>query len=128
MKLQNLLIAACFFTAVTFADVTKGGFGADRPDSPQSEEKSGPKSKRKTYPFHGTLDSVDPAAKTITLRGAKKKRVIIFTSDTRIRRNEENARIQDGTPGERVTGSVHKDPAGKEVAVSIRFAGHTTSK
>ena len=128
MKFHGFLLVACLFTTNTFADVTEGGFGADRPVTPRTEEKSETKSKRKTYPFHGTLDSVDPAAMTILLRGSKKKRVILFTSDTRIRRNEAAARIQDAVPGERVTGSVHKDSTGKEVAVSIRFGGQKNSK
>ena len=53
-----------FALATSLADVTKGGFGADRESKPGTESHSNtpkePKdSKRNSYPFHGTLGSVD---------------------------------------------------------------------
>jgi hypothetical protein len=122
MKIGAWLIIAASAITLSFADVTKGNFGAARPADPE------PKQKRTTYPFYGTLDSINTAEKSITLRGKKKNRVILVTSQTRIFKGNSRASIQSGTPGERVSGAVQKNADGKEEAVSIRFGAQSSSK
>jgi hypothetical protein len=105
------------------ADVTKGGFGAAKESEPpkKAEQKPETANKTRSYPFYGTLDSVDVKEKTMTLRGKKKNRVILFTSKTRFTKDGAPANFQDGVAGERVSGSVRKNADGKEEAITIRF-------
>lgn len=127
MKALGWFIAAACLVSVATADVTKGNFGAAKPDQsqPKLERKAETKTKRTSYPFYGTLDSVNPAEKTITLKGKSKNRIILFTSQTRVHKGNSKAKIQDGLPGERVSGSVQKNAEGKEEAITIRFGAKT---
>lgn len=123
MNFLMAVLASGLFLTSSAADIIKGGFGAAKGEdaAQKTERKSDTKPKQRTYPFHGTLDSVDAKQKTLTLRGKKKNRIIIYTSDTRIFKSGASAKISDGTPGERVTGSVRKNAEGKEEAITIRF-------
>jgi hypothetical protein len=125
-----LLWSATFFGSALGADVTKGEFGAAREEESveKVERKPAAKSNARTYPFYGTLDSVDVKEKTVTLRGKKKNRVILFTSDTRVQKDGSYAKIHELTPGERVSGSVRKNADGKEEAVTIRSAVKKTGQ
>ena len=117
----TLLWSAVFSWSAHGADVTKGEFGAAR-EGEKAERKSEAKSSARTYPFYGTLDSVDVKEKTVTLKGKQKNRVILFTSDTRVQKDGASAKIQELVPGERVSGSVRKNAEGKEEALTIRSA------
>jgi hypothetical protein len=120
MKLLLFAIISLLTMDAGYADVTKGEFGAEK-EAKSVERKTDASPKRTTYPFYGTLDSVDAKQKTITLRGKKKNRVILFTSESRIFRNGAVASLGDCVPGERVSGSVRKNAEGKEEALTIRF-------
>lgn len=128
MKLLAWLITAGCFISCMATDVTKGNLGAARPDepAPKVEQSGEAKEKRPSYPFYGTLDSVNPAEKTITLKGKKKNRVILVTKDTRILKGNKSAKVQDGISGERVSGSVRKNSEGREEAITIRFGPKPT--
>ena len=121
------LLTAFFTAALTTAaaDVTRGDFGAKNSDAAATPESSAPKSARRTsYPFHGTLASIDSGEKSLRLKGQKKERVILITAETRFFKNGAKAKALDGTAGERVTGTLRKNAAGLEEAVS-RLAGLT---
>ncbi|MGZ8940149.1 MAG: hypothetical protein ACXW32_13140 [Limisphaerales bacterium] len=134
MKFLGLMLAVGVVLMAWGADVQKGGFGAARGDEEKkSERKTEGKSetgettaKRVTYPFYGTLDSVDSSEKTVTLRGKKKNRVIMVTSETRIQK--DGLSLKEAAPGERVSGLVRKNAEGKEEAVSIRFGAKASGK
>lgn len=128
MKIFSLFLVAGFLLTTAAVDVTQGGFGAAKQEEKKSERKREGKTTNPTYPFYGTLDSVDAKAETITLRGKKKNRVILFTSETRITKDGTRASVADGTPGERVSGSVRKNSEGKEEAVTIRFGAKAAGK
>jgi hypothetical protein len=129
MKILILALIALLALNTSLADVTKGGFGAEKEPSPKATEpKSETAPKRTTYPFYGILESVDPKEKTITLRGKKKNRIILCSSESRIFRNGAVASLTDSVPGERVSGSVRKNAEGKEEALTIRFAAKTARK
>ena len=129
----RFLTAAFIFALSSFADVTKGEFGAAQsekipakttPPARAREDKPnvpGEKAKATSYPFHGTLDSADPAGNVIILRGKARNRVILVTSRTRIFRDSNYAELTDAVPGERVTGSVRKNHEGKEEALTVRL-------
>ena len=123
------LVSAVLFSAAA-ADVTKGGFGAAKDGAPKKteERQTEQKPKRTSYPFYGTLDSVNVKEKIITLRGKEKNRVIAYGSDTRILRNNAPAKVGEAQPGERVSGSVQKDASGKELALTIRLGSNPLKK
>lgn len=72
-------------------------------------------------PFHGKLDAVDKAAKTITLDGKAKKRTFEVTGETKITKGKSHspATLDDATVGEDVTGSFTKEAGGKMVLKSL---------
>jgi hypothetical protein len=129
MRVLVLGIITLLVLNASAADVTKGGFGAEKETIPKKAEgKSETKSKRSSYPFYGTLDSVDAKEKTISLRGKKKNRVILCTSESRFFKNGAAATLADCVPGERVSGSVRKNAEGKEEALTVRFGVKPASK
>jgi hypothetical protein len=107
-----------FTLAVTAGDVKDGNFGAERPGTTQTA-KSAPHARRTSYPFFGELEPHD--AKSLTLKGKKKARVLLVTSDTRVLKNGATAKLSDATVGERVSGSARKNAEGKEEAVTINL-------
>ena len=118
---NTLLLCA---VTVGAADVTKGGFGANNPESgtTAAEEAPATKPKRNSYPFYGTLASIDTAGKTFSLAGKKKPRIIAVTSETRFFKNGTGGKFADGIAGERVTGTLRKNSAGLEEAVTVRYS------
>ena len=127
------LIIPLLWMALTTAraDVTKGEFGANasQPGAVESKAESATESpkqaKRNSYPFHGTLASVDSTGKSLSLAGKQKPRVILITSNTRFFRNGAKAKLSDAVAGERVTGTVRKNPDGQEEAITVRYGGTT---
>jgi hypothetical protein len=129
MRVLVLGIITFLVLNASAADVTKGGFGAEREAVPKkAERKSEATSKQSSYPFYGTLDSVDAKEKTISLRGKKKNRVILCTSESRFFKNGAAATLADCVPGERVSGSVRKNADGKEEALTVRFGAKPANK
>ena len=119
--------------STSFADVTTGGFGAEkdpgaRTEASKESSKEQTDSKRTSYPFHGTLATIDSAGSSVTLEGKKKPRVIAVTPETRVFRNGAKAKLGEGIAGERVTGTVRRNAAGQEEAITLRFAPKAPSK
>lgn len=108
-------------------EVVKGEFGAAGKSGRPAPKRSS-RVESKTYPFHGTLASVDPRGASISLQGKEKLRVILLTPNTRVTRNQTNAPISQAKAGERVTGSVRKNAAGAEEASTVRIAAATEAR
>ena len=123
MKFLTAALAGALLITSSAADLAKGEFGAAKDDerAKKTERKSDSETKQRTYPFYGTMDSIDAKEKTVTLRGKKKNRIILYTSETRFFKSGARAKISDGTPGERISGSVRKNAQGREEAVTIHF-------
>ena len=126
--MKGIICAVIFAVGVCGADLSKGEFGAARTDAVETAsaaaEKPKPKrSSRNSYPFHGTLDSIDAEKQTITLKGKKKNRVILLSGETRFFRSGVKAALDAARPGERITGTVRKNAEGREVAITVRFKG-----
>ena len=105
------------------ADVAQGNFGARRPGaSSEAPEQEPPKiSARKSYPYYGFLEKVADDEKSIILKGKAKARVILVTPRTKIWNSGRKGTLHELVPGARVSGSVQKNEAGSEEALSIRF-------
>jgi hypothetical protein len=128
MNVGAIILGGALLWSASAADVTKGEFGAAREGEKVERKSEAKSSAAPTYPFHGTLDSVNTKEKTVTLKGKQKNRVILFTSATRVQKDGANAKIQELVPGERVSGSVRKNAEGKEEALTIRTAPKKTAQ
>jgi Cu/Ag efflux protein CusF len=60
----------------------------------------------KRYPYHGNVAAVDLSAKTITLDGKKKQRVLHLTPTTRLLKDKKPVALETVKVGDYVTGSV----------------------
>jgi hypothetical protein len=119
-----LLINVVILMSSRGAELIDGNFGAARPSTPGTpiKRKETPKTGAKSYPYSGTLESVDPNGKFITLKGKSKNRQILVNAETRYSKNDRAATLNEGAPGTRVTGSVKKNESGQEEAISVHFS------
>ncbi len=91
----------------------------------KAPEKKAPSEKKPSaHPFHGTLTAIDKNAKTITVG----KVTYQITSETKIRKNDKPATLEDGVVGEDVAGYVKPDKDGKLFASSVRFGAKPEAK
>src|SRR6266568_4677319 len=79
---------------------------------------------KKGHPFHGRLAAVDKAAKTITIG----KSTYYITSDTKIKKADKPATLEDGVVGEEVGGYAKPGDGGKMVASSLTLGPKTVGK
>jgi hypothetical protein len=85
-------------------------------DQKDSEHKS-------AHPFHGKLAAIDKNAKTITVG----KSVYQITSETKIKKSEKPALLEDGMVGEPVSGYAKPGENGKMVASTLYFGAKAES-
>ena len=117
------VVLVCAIVGAQAQDLGAGNYGAARKAAAAKEAPAKPASKTKSYPFHGTLDSVNGDGTSLTLRGKTKQRVIMVSPRTRILRGETKATLKQAIPGERITGSVFRNDDGKEQALTVRLGG-----
>lgn len=124
-----LLINLVILMSSHGAELIDGNFGAARPSASGASVKRKETSKTgaKSYPYSGTLESVDANGKFITLKGKSKSRQIIVNADTRYTKNDRASTLNEGTPGTRVTGSVKKNDSGQEEAMTVHFTEKVTT-
>ncbi|MCW5556330.1 MAG: hypothetical protein KIT22_00545 [Verrucomicrobiae bacterium] len=89
----------------------------------ESPRKEAPKG---GIPFRGQVGSVDPSARTVTLSGKKRDRVLHVTDQTRIEREGKAASLDDIRPGDQARGSLVKEADGREVLIKATFGGRAT--
>lgn len=119
-KLINRIVA-CLITAGLFASIAGVTNSVRAQDAAKPAELTAPEKKSVRLPFRGKISSVDPAAKTITLDGKVKKRVIHITSQTRIAKYGKPAKLEDAVIGEEVGGQALRLASGREEALSLRL-------
>lgn len=81
-----------------------------------AEKDSGKKAAAKHVPFHGTIDSIDKAAKTIKVG----ERTFVATAETKFTKAGKPAAFDDAKVGEEVGGSYEAN-AGKLTLMSLRI-------
>jgi hypothetical protein len=72
-------------------------------------------------PYHGTISAVDKDAKTFTIEGRRKSRVLKMIDGTSITKGGETATIDDFNKDDEVSGSYLKDADGTLVARTIKI-------
>lgn len=122
------ILLGCLLVCGVLGGVRDGNFGAapSHPDESAPGNSKPPRSKRSTYPFSGQLASHD--ARSITLAGKRKQRVLLVTPATRVLRNGAKASLETAAPDEFVSGSATKNGEGKEQALTINLKGARPKK
>ena len=72
-------------------------------------------------PYHGTISAVDKDAKTFTIEGTRKSRVLKMIDGTTITKGGETATIDDINKDDEVSGSYIKDDDGTLVARTVKI-------
>ena len=85
------LIGAAACAAILITSTLCAADSAPSPGTTQSPKKSSSHS----YPFRGTVDSVDSSAKTITLDGKKSERVLHVTDDSLLEKDGKPAKLDE---------------------------------
>lgn len=108
-----ILAATCINTplSVRAQDNVKGA-----PASTEADQQKKPR----PYPFNGTVHAVDKQARTVTLLGKEKNRVLHFDDQTKVLKLGKPAKLDDLAAGEEVGGQLRKTEDGRELVVSLR--------
>ena len=115
MKIVLSLVLICALTG--FAD--PNAVAAEK--KPVSAEK-GKLDRSKSLPFHGSLDAVDKAAKTIKVG----EQTFQVTSETRITKAGKPATLDDAKVGEELAGSYKQADGGRLELRLLRLGPKTT--
>ena len=90
-------------------------------------EKSAAKMNR-AIPFHGKIASVDAKAKTFSIAGKEKTRVIKITNQTKITKQGAEATMKDVVADEEVRGSYWKKEDGSLEAKTVKLGPMTAEE
>lgn len=96
---------------------------ADNPPSPAQKDKPAKKETR-NIPFHGKIDSVDKAAKSIKVG----ERTFFVMAETKFTKAGKPATFEDAKAGEEVGGSYHEGANGKLQLTSLRIGPKPEAK
>jgi hypothetical protein len=115
-KIIMQILTSCFLAAALVGMALPARAAEEaKPDQKEKGHKT-----PAVIPFHGKISAVDKTAKTITLEGKEKGRLIHITSETRIMKAGKPATFDDATVGEEVGGRYHK-VSDKLEALSLRI-------
>src|SRR5262249_18005200 len=110
---------------VLVAALATSAFAADTKTAPASP--AAPASATefpKRYPYHANVAAIDVNAKTITLDGKKKQRVLHITPATRILKDKKPVALDTIKVGEYITGSL-VDTDGHLEPTTVNVGGST---
>jgi hypothetical protein len=92
---------------ILVAALTTSAFAADIKTAPAKPAAATTAIKSpKRYPYHANVAAVDVSAKTITLDGKKKQRVLYITPATRVLKDKKPVALETIKVGEYITGSL----------------------
>ncbi len=98
------------------------GTNAKSAATPSAADNASKPSKRQTYPFRGVIGTFDSETRLLTLEGKQGKRVIRITDTTRLERQGRPGTADDLKRGEKVGGTLKRNPQGEEEALLVRVA------
>lgn len=111
------LIGAAACAAILITSTLCAADSAPSPGTTQSPKKTSSHS----YPFRGTVDSVDSSAKTITLDGKKSERVLHVTDDSLLEKDGKPAKLDEIASGDYAKGLLSKRDGSREILVKATF-------
>ncbi len=118
LKIIFRLLTLSLLTAALLATPARALAEEKKSDAPAAAETAKPV---RGLPFTGKLGAVDKTAKTITIPGKEKSRTFQITSETRMRKADKPAILDDAVVGEDVGGTYRKTDDGKLEALTLRF-------
>jgi hypothetical protein len=128
MRNRTLRIAALALVAIAFVLAPQSLRAQTTNTSSQknsaAEKKDAHEKKASSHPFHGILKAVDKNAKTITVG----KVTYQITSETKFKKHDKPATLDDGVVGEEAAGYLKPDANGKLFASSVRFGPKPETK
>jgi len=101
---------------------------AASPMEKSTAEKSTAGRKPRAIPFHGKIASVDASAKTFSIAGKEKTRVIKITDETKITKQGAAATMTDLAADEEVRGSYWKKEDGSLEARTVKLGPLTAEE
>jgi protein-disulfide isomerase len=119
--LSKIILVGILAAAVLGTPATVSAQSTNKPAAGASEGKS------KSVSFHGKVASIDKSAKTITLDD-KNKRTLQVTSETKIKKDDKPATLDDVTVGETVGGSYKKGEDNKMTLNTLYIGGKSKKK
>lgn len=108
----NLLVAA-----VCAAQVTTTTTLAVEADAPKAASSAARKPSGSTYPFRGTVEAINPGARTITLEGKKSERVLHVTPESTLEKDGKPAKLEEVAPGDYAKGLLTRPDGSREIVV-----------
>ena|ERR1051326_4578873 len=114
LKILALLLVWCALASVPNQLLAQS---TNKAPVPKKAAKDGAAKKPSAHPFHGTLTAIDKNAKTITVG----KVTYQTSSETKFKKGDKPATLEEGVIGEEVGGYVKPNEEGKLVASSVRF-------
>lgn len=129
MKNKLVITTVCAAALASTALVNANAAPKSSP-SPSPSAHASPAAKKETattraIPFHGTIASVDQAAKTFTIAGKEKSRVFKITDTTVITKGGAAATMNDIVANEQVSGSYLKVADGSLEAKTVKVGPKT---
>ncbi len=94
---------------------------AETKKAAKDEAKSESKKKRDWYPFHGTVESVNTTASTVTLHKEGGQRVLHMDGKSALSRIGKSATLSDLKAGDYAHGKLHKNTRDEEVITDAKF-------
>ncbi len=122
---RALTLAAAFVTSaacLAAPAVPQNPDAAAAPSRPATTDNAPRSTKRQTYPFRGVIGSFDTETRLLTLEGKQGKRLIRLTETTRLERDGRTGSTTDLKRGEKVGGTLKRNPQGEEEALLVRIA------
>lgn len=105
---------------ILIAAVGAGSPAQAQSDSASSTNSAPPVHRRVRAPrFYGTIESIDAAGMTLTLKGRTNETTVKITSTTKITKDGQPATFSDAAVGSRVAGSGKKEDDGTWVARTL---------
>ena len=82
----------------------------------------------KIFVFHGTIKTVDTAARTFTLQSNKENFLFVVTDRTKIDKNGKSQQFADLKRGQLAEVDMQVGPGGKGMAVAVRLGFYSSSE
>jgi TonB family protein len=82
----------------------------------------------KIFVFHGTIKTVDTAARTFTLQSNKQSFLFVATEQTRIDKNGKPKQFADLKKGQLAEVDMQVGPGGKGMAIAVRLGFHSADE
>jgi hypothetical protein len=116
MKKHILRIAVLSLLATAIAVAPTQTLAQENKEKSTAEKKDAPKSER-GIPFRGKVAALDKTVKTLTVG----ERVFHITADTKMRKDNKPATLDDVAVGDEIGGTYSKGDDGKLTAKSLRI-------